>query len=79
VNIESQVMTESINFANEDLEESSKANGSDNSRDDPAALMTMSALVNTFYSHSRSLITPRIPMTFTSVPVTSWNVVRSLR
>jgi len=36
VNVESQVMTESIYFANEDSEESSKANGSDDSRDDPA-------------------------------------------
>jgi len=36
VNVESQVTTESINFANEDLEESSKADGSDDSHDDPA-------------------------------------------
>jgi len=36
VNIESQVTTESIVFANEDSEESSKADGSDDSRDDPA-------------------------------------------
>jgi len=36
VNVESQVTTESIDFANEDLEESSKADGSDDSRDDPA-------------------------------------------
>jgi hypothetical protein len=91
VNVKSQVTTESINFANEDSEESSKANGSDDSLNDPAwvnpisggemgeVLMTMSALVNTFYSHSRSLITPRIPTTFTSVPLTSWSIVRSLR
>ena len=36
VNVDSQVTTESIDFANEDLEESSKADGSDDSRDDPA-------------------------------------------
>ena len=36
VNVESQVTTESIDFANEDLEESSKADGSDDSREDPA-------------------------------------------
>jgi hypothetical protein len=39
----------------------------------------MSALVNMKYSRRRSLITPRIPTTFTSVPLTSWSVVRSLR
>ena len=36
VNVDSQVTTESIDFANEDLEESSKADGSDESCDDPA-------------------------------------------
>jgi hypothetical protein len=35
VNVESQVTIESIDFANEDYEESSKANGSDDSRDSP--------------------------------------------
>ena len=91
MNIESQVMTESINFANEDSEESSKADGSDNSCNDIAwvnpisgggmggALMTMPALVNTFYSRLRSLITLRIPTTFTSVPLTSWSIVQLLR
>jgi hypothetical protein len=37
VNVESQVMTERIDFSNEDSEEASReADGSDNSRDDPA-------------------------------------------
>jgi hypothetical protein len=36
VNVESQVNTDCIDFANEDSEESSKANGSDDSHDDPA-------------------------------------------
>ena len=35
VNVESQVTAEFINFANEDPEESSKADGSDDSRDSP--------------------------------------------
>jgi hypothetical protein len=43
------------------------------------ALMTMPALVNTFYSRLRSLITLRIPTTFTSVPLTSWSIVQLLR
>jgi hypothetical protein len=36
VNVESQVTNESIAFANEDLKESSKADGSDDSHNDPA-------------------------------------------
>jgi hypothetical protein len=36
VNVESQVTTDCIDFANEDSEESSKADGSDDSLDDPA-------------------------------------------
>jgi hypothetical protein len=41
VNVESQVTTESIDFANEDSEESSNANESDNSIDDSALIDTM--------------------------------------
>ena len=92
VNVESQAMSEGIDFTNEKSEEASKADGNDDSRDDPScvdsisgggmggALMTMSPLLKTIYSLcSRSLITPQIPMTFTSVPLTSWSVVQFLQ
>ncbi len=84
VNVESQMTTDSHDFAKEDSEESSKADGSDDRRDSPisgggkggGASMTMSAL---YSPRSKSLITLRIRTISTSVPLTSWSVVRSLR
>ena len=92
VNVDSHAMSEGIDCTNEELEEASKVDGSDVSHDDPScfdsisdggmggALMTMKPLLKTIYSlRLRSLITPQITTTFTSVPLTSWSVVQLLQ
>ena len=92
VNVESQMTTETNDFDSEASDESSDANGSDVSGfDDPA----LGDLIfdggmgggdddnvsprEHDVSRPRSLITPRIPTTFTSVSLTSWSVDQSQR